>query len=46
MSRTTKQASSRNFVAKHSRSVNKSSVFRDRKKDSKRGYSKHKGMEG
>ena len=31
-----------NFVAKHMHEVNKSQVFVDRKKDSKRGYSKHK----
>ena len=33
----------RNFVAKYSRSFNKSSVFVDKKKASKNGYSKHKG---
>lgn len=31
-----------NFVAKHMHEVNKSQVFIDRKKDSKRGYNKHK----
>ena len=31
-----------NFVAKHMHEVNKSQVFVDRKKDSKRGYSKHR----
>ena len=31
-----------NFVAKHMHEVNKSQVFTDRKKDAKRGYSKHK----
>lgn len=31
-----------NFVAKHMFDVNKSQVFVDRKKDAKRGYSKHK----
>jgi hypothetical protein len=31
-----------NFVAKHMHEVNKSQVFVDRKKDVKRGYSKHK----
>ncbi len=31
-----------NFVAKHMHEVNKSQVFTDRKKDVKRGYSKHK----
>ena len=31
-----------NFVAKHMNDFNKSQVFVDRKKDSKRGYSKHK----
>lgn len=31
-----------NFVAKHMYEVNKSQVFIDRKKDAKRGYSKHK----
>ncbi|WP_171264200.1 hypothetical protein [Acinetobacter sp. ANC 3832] len=31
-----------NFVAKHMHEVNKSQVFVDRKKDAKRGYSKHK----
>lgn len=32
-----------NPVAKHARKFNKSAVMRDRKKDSKRGYTKHKG---
>jgi len=32
-----------NPVAKHARKFNKSVVMRDRKKDSKRGYTKHKG---
>ncbi|WP_347453210.1 hypothetical protein [Acinetobacter thermotolerans] len=31
-----------NFVAKHMHEVNRSQVFVDRKKDAKRGYSKHK----
>ncbi|NNH78163.1 hypothetical protein HLH17_10885 [Acinetobacter sp. ANC 5380] len=31
-----------NFVAKHMHEVNKSQVFVDRKKNTKRGYSKHK----
>lgn len=31
-----------NFVAKHMHEVNKSQVFVDRKKQAKRGYSKHK----
>lgn len=31
-----------NFVAKHMYEINKSQVFTDRKKDAKRGYSKHK----
>ena len=31
-----------NFVAKHMHEVNKSQVFVDRKKDLKRGYSKHR----
>lgn len=31
-----------NFVAKHMHEVNKSHVFIDRKKNAKRGYSKHK----
>ncbi len=31
-----------NFVAKHMHEVNKSQVFVDRKKNSKRGYEKHK----
>jgi len=32
-----------NPVAKHARKFNKSAIMRDRKKDSKRGYTKHKG---
>lgn len=31
-----------NFVAKHMHDFNKSQTFVDRKKDIKRGYSKHK----
>ena len=31
-----------NFVAKHMFEVNQSQVFVDRKKNAKRGYSKHK----
>ncbi|WP_445117003.1 DUF7230 family protein [Acinetobacter sp. WZC-1] len=31
-----------NFVAKYMHEVNKSQVFTDRKKNVKRGYSKHK----
>lgn len=31
-----------NFVAKHMHEVNKSQVFVDRKREAKRGYSKHK----
>lgn len=31
-----------NFVAKHMHEVNKNQVFVDRKKNAKRGYSKHK----
>ena len=31
-----------NFVAKHMHEVNKSQMFVDRKKNAKRGYSKHK----
>jgi len=31
-----------NFVAKHMHEVNRSHVFTDRKKNAKRGYSKHK----
>ena len=31
-----------NFVAKHMFDVNKSQVFVDRKKNTKRGYTKHK----
>ncbi|KZX85592.1 hypothetical protein A3715_17015 [Oleiphilus sp. HI0009] len=33
-----------NPVAKHCRSFNKSRVYKDRKKDSKKGYSKHKNL--
>lgn len=36
------QAEQRNFVAKHMHEVNRSHVFKDRKKDLKRGYQKHK----
>jgi len=36
------EAVTHNFVAKHMHEVNKSQVFTDRKKDAKRGYSKHK----
>ena len=32
----------RNPVAKHARSFNKSAVHRDRKKDDRRGYQKHR----
>lgn len=32
----------RNFVAKYMHEVNKDQVFIDRKKNAKRGYSKHK----
>jgi hypothetical protein len=32
----------RNPVARHSRTYNKSHVMRDRKKDAKRGYRKHR----
>lgn len=32
-----------NFVAKHMNDFNKSQTFVDRKKNAKRGYSKHKG---
>lgn len=32
----------RNFVAKHSTSYNKAKVYKDRKKDVKKGYMKHK----
>lgn len=31
-----------NFVAKHMHEFNQSQMFVDRKKDAKRGYSKHK----
>jgi hypothetical protein len=31
-----------NLVAKHSRKVNRAQTFRDRKKDDRRGYVKHK----
>ena len=34
----------KNLVAKYARSFNKASVQKDRKKDSKRGYQKHKGV--
>lgn len=33
---------SRNFVAKHARTFNKATVHRDKKKSTKRGYTKHK----
>lgn len=33
----------RNSVAKYARQFNKATVQRDRKKDSKKGYRKHKG---
>lgn len=33
----------RNLTAKHARKYNRSSVFVDRKKESKRGKRKHKG---
>ena len=36
----------RNLVAKHSRQFNKARVMRDRKKDAKRGYRKHKPTYG
>jgi len=36
----------RNPVARHSRTYNKSHVMRDRKKDAKRGYRKHKPTDG
>ena len=36
----------RNLVAKHSRKFNKAHVMRDRKKDEKRGYRKHKATDG
>lgn len=32
-----------NLVAKHARTFNKSHVMVDRKKQSKKGYTKHKG---
>ena len=32
-----------NPVAKHAATFNKAHVMRDRKKDAKRGYTKHKG---
>lgn len=32
-----------NFVCKYDLRINKAKVFRDRKKDLKRGYIKHKG---
>jgi hypothetical protein len=35
-----------NPVAKHAASFNKAHVMRDRKKDAKRGYQKHKGTPG
>jgi hypothetical protein len=33
----------RNYVAKHASKFNKSVVYSDKLKDSKRGYVKHKG---
>ena len=33
----------RNLTAKHARKYNRSSVFVDRKKETKRGKTKHKG---
>ena len=36
----------RNPVARHSRTYNKAHVMRDRKKDAKRGYRKHKPTDG
>lgn len=32
-----------NLVAKHARKFNKAAVYRDKKKATKRGYTKHKG---
>jgi len=32
-----------NLVAKHARKFNKASVHKDKKKESKKGYTKHKG---
>lgn len=32
----------RNFVAKHSKQFNKAAIHKDRKKDLKKGYRKHK----
>jgi hypothetical protein len=40
--KTVKEVVIQNFVAKHMYEINKSQVFTDRKKDAKRGYSKHK----
>ena len=36
------EVETRNFVAKHMNDFNKSQTFVDRKKNAKRGYSKHK----
>ena len=33
----------RNWVAKHARRFNRAAVYRDRKRDAKRGYRKHRG---
>lgn len=33
----------RNWVAKHARRYNRAAVYRDRKRDAKRGYRKHRG---
>lgn len=40
--KTAEQIVIHNFVAKHMHEVNKSQVFVDRKKNSKRGYNKHR----
>ena len=40
--KTAEQVVIHNFVAKHMHEVNKSQVFVDRKKNAKRGYSKHR----
>ena len=34
-----------NFVAKHAYKYNKSSVQKDKKKEIKKGYTKHKGVQ-
>jgi hypothetical protein len=39
----TQQEKQRNLVAKHARKYNTARVFRDRKKDARRGYNKHRG---